>query len=81
MGKGWTEEWQGLGCREGEGKVGCAKACGQTFELARAGLGSSGGGGDTSTKLSEDCPRSIDAPRALPKVPEEPRDRQGPGWD
>ena len=26
MGKGWTEEWQGLGCREGGGKVGCAKA-------------------------------------------------------
>lgn len=34
MGKGWTEEWQGLGCGEGGGKVGCAKACGQTFELA-----------------------------------------------
>ena len=29
----------GSGLRgEGEGKVGCAKACGQTFELARAGL-------------------------------------------
>ena len=38
MGKGWTE-WQGLGCGEGEGKVRCAKACGQTFELARAGEG------------------------------------------
>ena len=81
MGKGWTEKWQGLGCREGGGKVGCAKACGQTFELARAGLRGLRCGGDDSQKVSEDyvlgawmCPGPF--PRC-PQSPETGRDLAG----
>ena len=81
MGKGWTEEWQGLGCGEGGGKVGCAKACGQTFELARAGLRGLRCGGDDSQKVSEDyvlgawmCPGPF--PRC-PQSPETGRDLAG----
>lgn len=78
MGEGgpWGRAGQKNGRPGLRARVGRGKVSGGTFELARA--GGSGVEEMPSTKLSEDCSGAWTC-SGPPRVPSEPRGREGPG--